>query len=85
MNSTEKLELLLATPNILASLMCMFGLSFYANILFSIGFIPFILLNIKRKDKTHTVYFIIIWIMAIVGVIAYLLGWNLPGIFTKII
>ncbi|MDD3511980.1 MAG: hypothetical protein PHW97_08815 [Fermentimonas sp.] len=85
MNQHEKLEFLLSTPNILASLMCMFGLAFHANILFSLGFIPFIIINLKRNDKMHARYFIIIWMMAVFGVVAHLMGWDLPGILMEMI
>lgn len=80
MNQHEKLEFLLSTPNILASLMYMFGLAFHANILFSLGFIPFIYRNYKQGDKVQLNYFIFLWVLAVMGVVIHVMGWNVEDL-----
>lgn len=74
-------ENLISLPNILASLMCMFGLAFHANVLFSFGFLPFIWRNHKKGDKVQKTYFIILEVMAVIGVILHLMGWSIEEIF----
>jgi len=76
----DNIELLLTIPNILASLMCMFNLAFYANILFCIGFLPFIVINYKRRDNMHLFYFSVLWVMSICGVVLYLMGWSIEDL-----
>jgi uncharacterized membrane protein len=78
------LELLITLPNILASIMCMFGLAYQANILFSIGFIPFIYRNYKQGDKVQLRYFIFLWVLAVVGVILHWVGWSVEDLMELI-
>ena len=85
MTQSNKLEFLLATPNILAQFACMANLAFYANVLYSVGYLPFIWRNYKRGDKFQLNYFSFIWVMAVFGVVAYLMGWDLPGILMELI
>jgi hypothetical protein len=77
MDSKEKLEFLLSIPNIAASFMCMAGFAYYANILFCIGFPPFIIINLRRNDRVHTFYFTLLWCMSLLGVLLYLMKWDI--------
>ena len=84
MNQESK-DNILTYPNLLASLMCMFEFAYYANILFFVGFIPFIWRNYKQNDRVQMKYFIKLWLMAIGGIVIHLIGWNLSEIFKELI
>lgn len=66
------LEFLIPIPNILAQFACMVDQAYYANILYSVGYLLFIYHNIKIGDTTQFYYFSILEVMALGGVVLYL-------------
>lgn len=63
---------LLAIPNILAQFMSSLNKAFYANLIYSIGYIPFIWHNIKIGDPFQIKYFSLLEVLAVSGVIWHL-------------
>jgi len=74
------LELLITLPNILAQFACMVNKAFYANLIYCVGYIPFIYRNHKRGDNIQKWYFIFLWVMSICGVVLYLMGWSVEDL-----
>lgn len=75
------LEFLIPIPNILAQFACMIDQAYYANILYSVGYLPFMYRNYKRGDKFQLCYFSFLWVMSIFGIILHLIGWSIMDIF----
>ena len=71
------LELLIPLPNVLAQFACMVDQAYYANLLYSVGYLPFMHRNYKRGDRFQLGYFTFLWVMALVGVVMHLKGWSL--------
>jgi hypothetical protein len=59
-------------PNLLAGYLTMQNNAFLANCAYIVGYLPFIHRNIKRKDFVQAPYFLILWVMSVVGVIKFL-------------
>lgn len=74
------LEFLIPIPNILAQFACMVDQAYYANILYSVGYLPFMHRNYKRGDRVQLYYFSFLWAMSICGVILYLTGWSIEDL-----
>lgn len=79
------LNLLIPLPNILAQFACTFNQAFYANVLYCIGYPPFMYRNWKRGDNMQLGYFSFLWALSVFGVVAYLMGWDLAGILMEMI
>ena len=73
-------ELLIPLPNILAQFACMVNQAFYANLIYCIGYPPFMWRNYKRGDRVQLYYFSFLWVMSICGVILYLTGWSIEDL-----
>lgn len=62
-------ELLIIVPNLIAGFLLMRNNAFWANAVYCIGYLPFIYRNFIQDDMTQTIYFSILWVMSIIGVI----------------
>ena len=76
------IELLLQLPNICAQFACMVDQAYYANLLYTVGYLPFIHRNYKKGDMFHLRYFAFLWTMSIAGVVMHLMGWSLLDLFS---
>jgi hypothetical protein len=65
------LEFLIMLPNLAAGYLTMQNNAFFANCVYCFGYVPFIYRNIKRKDFVQAPYFLILWVMSVVGVIKF--------------
>lgn len=62
-------ELLIIVPNLIAGYLLMKNNAFYANAVYCLGYLPFIHRNFSQNDTIQMAYFIILWIMSIIGVV----------------
>lgn len=62
------IELLIPLPNILAQVAITLDKALYANLLYVIGYPPFIYRNWKQGDKIQLGYFSFLWVLSVVGV-----------------
>jgi hypothetical protein len=70
------IELLIPLPNILAQFAITCNQAYYANLLYCIGYPPFMYRNWKRGDKIQFGYFSFLWVLSILGVFMYVMGWG---------
>jgi len=62
------LELLIPLPNLYAAYTLSKNDAYKTNLIYSLGYIPFILYNIHIKEVWQAGYFLINWILAVRGV-----------------
>jgi hypothetical protein len=73
------LELLIMLPNLAAGYLTMRNNAFMANCVYCLGYVLFIWYNIQRThDLMQVIYFSLLWVMAMLGVMLYL--WNKKNI-----
>lgn len=65
-------NLLLILPNLIASYLLMMGNAHKANFVYSFGYILLIWHNLQIEDSSQVVYFVVLEVMAVMGVILYL-------------
>jgi hypothetical protein len=79
------IEFLIPLPNILAQFAITCNQAYYANLLYCIGYPPFMYRNWKRGDNLQLGYFSLLWVLSALGVVSYLMGWDLSGILMEMI
>ena len=62
------LELLIPLPNLYAAYTLSQNNAYKTNLIYSLGYIPFIIYNIHIKEVWRACYFLINWILAVRGV-----------------
>jgi len=70
------LEYLILLPNITAGISTMLNNAFLANLIYCFGYIPFIVRNFRSGDRTQMIYFLIMEVMAVIGVLLVVLKNN---------
>lgn len=61
----------LIIPNLIAGYMCMKNKAYQANLIYSFGYLLFIYHNFKIGDTSQLVYFSILEVMSVIGVMLY--------------
>lgn len=67
-------------PNLFAGFLLMGNQAFLANAVYTAGYIPFIMRNKRQGDNSQVVYFVILEIMSVIGVLFYLMGWSIEDL-----